>query len=290
LHKDYGKYIAELVNNFISEYNLKPDLIASHGHTIFHQPSLGLCFQLGDGAVIAAETGINTVCDFRSMDIAVGGQGAPLVPVGDEYLFKDFDFCLNLGGIANFSYNDSNNRLAYDICPCNILLNFLAAKGGFEYDDSGAMASKGVINEKLLQQLDGWNYYSKKPPKSLDKDFALKEFMPYLNTATNDISDLLATVTEHIAQKINKEIIDKNISQKPKVLLTGGGAFNNFLIESLKKEKSIEYIVPDATLINFKEALIFAFLGVLMILEIPNCFASVTGAKTNVCGGAVYIY
>ncbi|MEO5570896.1 MAG: anhydro-N-acetylmuramic acid kinase, partial [Bacteroidia bacterium] len=173
-HTDLGKYFGRLVKRFISEYKLKPNLISSHGHTIFHQPENGFTCQAGDGSQIAAVTGIETVCDFRTIDVALGGQGAPLVPVGDQLLFGEYDFCLNLGGIANISFREKKKRIAFDICPVNMALNTLAAEAKINFDKDGKLAAKGSVNPLLLDKLNALDYYKKTPPKSIGKEWFIK--------------------------------------------------------------------------------------------------------------------
>lgn len=297
LHNDFGNFIADKVSEFCAKTNILPDYIASHGHTVFHEPEKGMTLQIGNGAAIAAKTKIPVVCDFRTMDVAAGGQGAPLVPIGDELLFKDYDFCLNLGGISNVSFNiniDGSKRLAFDISPCNLLLNKLANEIGLDFDKNGDAARSGKISRNLMNSLDNWDYYRKSFPKSLDKEKLLAEMLPIINESEISIEDKLATVTTHIAGKISEEInkiiplLKSSEKNKPGVLVTGGGAFNAFLIEQMQMQSKAAFIIPDAKLINYKEALIFAFLGLLRVLNKPNSLASVTGAEYDTVGGALY--
>lgn len=286
LNSIYGKFIADEVNNFLTDCQMKPQAIASHGHTVFHQPKSGFSTQIGCGATISANTCLTTVCDFRSLDVANGGQGAPLVPIGDKLLFADYDACLNIGGIANISFENNKNRLAYDICEANMLLNYLAEKIGQSYDKDGHLARAGNVNNELLKKLNSQDYYIKTGAKSLGREwFETSNLIIIQNTDLN-INDLLATATEHVAQIIANEI---NRHDLKKVLVTGGGAFNTFLIELIKAKTKSEIIIPDSSIINFKEALIFAFLGYLRLNHITNTLCSVTGAKTNSIGGAVYL-
>ncbi|RYD79231.1 MAG: anhydro-N-acetylmuramic acid kinase [Sphingobacteriales bacterium] len=294
LHKNYGFYLADCINNFNRKYNLQPQLIASHGHTIYHDPQKYLSLQIGDGAALFSRTSIPVVCDFRSVDVCLGGQGAPLVPIGDKLLFSNYDFCLNLGGIANISFeNNEGKRIAYDISPCNLLLNKLANMEGLEYDKNGELAQKGITDQNLLALLDNWEYYKNPAPKSLDKDQLMNDLWPLISEAEISVSDKLATVTFHIAKQISKAInaqipyrqSEKNAS---KLLATGGGAFNKHLIQSIQHQTDVKIIVPDANLVNYKEALIFAFLGLLRLRNKNNSLATVTGAKTDSIGGALY--
>ncbi|MBX3164031.1 MAG: anhydro-N-acetylmuramic acid kinase [Bacteroidetes bacterium] len=284
LHANYGKFIAQEINLFLQDAPEKPAAIASHGHTIFHQPHLGFSTQLGCGATIAANTGITTVCDFRSLDVAMGGQGAPLVPIGDKLLFGNYAACLNIGGIANISFDKNGNRIAYDICEANMLLNFLAEKNGKPFDKNGDMARAGKINSDLLNVLNSLSYYSESGAKSLGREWFEKNTLPLIEKSNLNTNDLLATSTEHVAQIISDELNKENIKN---VFITGGGAFNSFLIERITSKTTTEIILPEAQTINFKEALIFAFLGYLRLNETVNTLSSVTGAKSNSVGGVV---
>lgn len=285
LNAEYGKFIAENINEFLKGVGEIPNAIASHGHTVFHQPHFGFSTQIGCGATIAANTGIATVCDFRSLDVANGGQGAPLVPIGDKLLFGNYEACLNIGGIANISFNDKNgNRIAYDICEANMLLNYLAEKTGQDYDKGGELARSGKVNADLLTKLNSQNYYSQTGAKSIGREWFEKTILPLIENTGLAIKDLIATATEHVAQ-----IIANDLADKKNVLVTGGGAFNSFLVERIKAKTNCEIIIPHAETINFKEALIFAFLGYLRLTEKTNTLSSVTGAKYDSVGGAVYL-
>ncbi len=286
-HVDYGFYLGKLVSDFIKKYDLKPDFVSSHGHTIFHQPQKRLTVQIGAGSAIAAECGLPVVCDFRSLDVALGGQGAPLVPIGDKLLFSEFDFCLNLGGFANVSYEYNMERIAYDICPVNIVMNAVCEALGKEYDSEGELARHGFINDDLLQELNGLPFY-KLPldcPKSLGKEWVIKNVNNLLEKHNLKEIDVLRTFCEHIAVQTAKVLNNKF---KGKILFTGGGAYNTFLIEIMKKHIIHQITIPDRKTIEFKEALIFAFLGVLRMRKEVNCLKSVTGAVYDNIGGAVY--
>jgi len=285
LDNEYGHYLGNLVKNFINSNNLEVDFVASHGHTVLHQPEQGYTFQIGSGPAISAECGRAVICDFREKDVALGGQGAPLVPVGDELLFSKYDYCLNLGGIANISFTEDNQRIAFDICPCNILLNSFAAEMGKEFDENGEEASKGIVNKEFLDQLNNINYYKSEPPKSLGKEDINKHFIPVINNAPLSNQDKLRTYCEHIAIQINNELKESN----KKMIITGGGALNSFLIERITSIcKEIKIVIPDKELINFKEAMVFAFLGVLRMRNEINCYQSVTGAMEDSVVGVVY--
>jgi anhydro-N-acetylmuramic acid kinase len=260
LHSEYGRYIGREVKKFLGKSVLKAELICSHGHTIFHQPENGFTFQLGDGSAIAAASGITTICDFRNLNVALGGQGAPLVPVGDEILFGEYHYCLNLGGISNISYQLKRKRVAYDICPVNMILNHISNELDMEYDKDGLAGRKGTIHNGLLEKLNSLNFYKESAPKSLGREWLESEFLPVVNKSSTKTADKLRTIYEHIAIQISSSMESK---ANKSVLVTGGGAFNLFLLELIKSKTRHQIIVPDSLLVNYKEALIFAFLGVL---------------------------
>jgi len=287
----YGHLLGKCAKDFIENHQIRPDFIASHGHTIFHQPQNRFTTQIGKGSAIAAETGLPVVSDFRSADVALGGQGAPLVPIGDRLLFSDYEYCLNLGGFANISFEKNGNRIAFDVCPANIVLNSIAEKAGAYYDDGGEMARKGIILPGLLEKLNLLPYYTRQAPKSLGKEWALAEIQPLIDVAltlpASDslLCDLLATFCEHIAIQVARIVCPM---PGEKILITGGGAFNKFLIERIAQHIRAEIELPDNKTINFKEALIFAFLAVLRWRNEVNCLMSVTGAARDSVGGAIY--
>lgn len=280
-----GTFIADRINEWI-QGDGKPDFIASHGHTVFHQPAEGLTTQIGSGAVIAARTGIVTICDFRTGDVALGGQGAPLVPIGDELLFGQYDACLNLGGFCNISFRQGGQRVAFDIAPCNMALNFLAQRLGFPYDHEGHIANTGSIVTEMLNELNTLDYYQHSYPKSLGKEWFEGEFLPIIekHLTPDNTPDCLRTIVEHIAIQVSAAAPSGNAS----MMVSGGGALNNFLVERIRGLWPGNVIIPDALTIEYKEALIFAFLGMLRLQGKANCLASVTGAKRDNCGGAVY--
>jgi anhydro-N-acetylmuramic acid kinase len=289
LNKEYGRFIGKTVNAFIRKHGIKNQFISSHGHTVFHEPSKKITLQVGDGASIAAETGIPVVCDFRTLDVALGGQGAPLVPIGDKLLFREYTACLNLGGIANISYHEGEEWLAFDISPVNIVLNDLAQKFGKAYDNKGALARSGKLNSVLLAKLNVLPFYRVKPPKSLGKEWLNKYFQPILDSFDISTEDKLRTVTEHAALQIGKVL--NGIAEEPSsasVLVTGGGAFNEFLVERIASYTTVKIVIPEKELVMFKEALIFAFLGVLRWRGEVNTLRSVTGASHDSSGGCIY--
>jgi anhydro-N-acetylmuramic acid kinase len=293
LHIEYGKYIGQLLQNFIEKYALayKVQLISIHGHTVFHQPSNGFTHQLGEGAVIAAITGIPVIADLRTMDIAFSGQGAPLVPMGEKKLFSGNRIFLNIGGIANLSvHNDT--IIGFDICPANRILNTLAEKEGVPFDDKGSIARSGKVNPIILEQLNALNYYQQPYPKSLSNQYGEDVVLPILNRSGLSTTDTLATYTEHIAIQIRnacKPFIPGDAAVKPSMMITGGGAFNEYLIERIRHHlPELEIIIPEEKIIQFKEALIMALIGVLRWREEPTALSSVTGARKDSIGGAIW--
>jgi len=293
---DFGYLTGEMTNEFIKRHQLTPDFIASHGQTIFHQPENRFTTQIGKGAAIAAVTGIPVVCDFRTTDVAWGGQGAPLVPIGDKLLFTGYEYCLNLGGIANISYDNDGLRIAYDICPANMILNALAQKMDLPYDHEGKEAAKGTLNTQLLDQLNQLPFYHQQPPKSLGKEWVEMHINPLIQhpasgteakrSSTESIPDLLRTFCEHIAIQVGNNTEPDRVN---KLLITGGGALNEYLVERIRHHASPQVVIPDLQTIQFKEALIFAFLGLLRWQNEINCLSSVTGAKKDTIGGAIYL-
>lgn len=286
LHSEFGSFMGKQVNTFLAQNAFSPSdiaFIASHGQTIFHNPQEGITTQIGDGVKIYAQTGIPVINNFRSLDVALGGQGAPLVPVGDELLFPEYNFCLNLGGFANISYGENKQRVAYDIVPVNFVLNRLASKLNLPYDMFGQNASKGYINKNILSQLNNLPFYQQPHPKSLGREWVESNIFPVFSNS-NSVHDLLRTYVEHICIQIT-QTIDKH--SQGTILATGGGAYNTFLIERLQQLSNHKIIIPDANLIEFKESLIFALLGWLKINGIKNTYSSCTGALRNTVSGNI---
>lgn len=306
LHTDYGRYLGEMVNEFIEKFQLdhKINLIASHGHTTFHFPERRMTHQLGDGAAIAAQTQLPVVSDLRSMDIAFGGQGAPIVPLGEKLLFGDYDYFLNIGGIANVSINseptnnadsylDSKEIIAFDVCAANRVLNMIAAEKNKPYDEDGKMASSGKINEALLEKLNALEYYKVVFPKSLANSFGTGIIYPLIKNSNLSTEDSLCTYTEHIAIQV-KSSLESQFSNTDirKLMITGGGAFNKFLVARISKhlqEINFEVYIPEDDVVIYKEALIMALLGVLRWREQYTVLSSVTGALRNSIGGALWL-
>lgn len=285
-HVRLGRYFGELVNRFRTIHPYPVDAIASHGHTVFHQPRIGLTAQIADGDAIAAVTGLPVVYNFRTLDVALGGQGAPLVPVGDRLLFPQYDACLNLGGFSNISYDDAGGlRRAFDIAPCNMALNSLSRRLGHAFDRDGAIARGGAVNPALLDALDSLEYYAAPSPKSLGKEWYLSAFYPLIQRSPLPVPVLLRTVVEHIARQIAAALRQCGCST---LLVTGGGAHNTFLVERIAALASgCRVNVPEPDIVDYKEAVIFALLGYLRLQRRPNILASVTGASADACGGCL---
>lgn len=295
LDMDFGSFIGKSVSEFLSGKKMHADLIASHGHTVFHQPEKRLTLQIGNGQSILLETGILTVNDFRKIDVLKGGQGAPLVPIGDQYLFSDFDVCLNLGGFSNISYNDNNRtRMAFDTGPANLLLNHLARKIGYDYDVNGDMARSGNLIPELLHSLNDLPYYSASPPKSLGLEWVEKNIYSRMDLDQNSAVDLMHTCVHHISFHINQAIRNEaypyvKAHDSLRILTTGGGAYNSYLMECIQNEnKTYKYEKAAPEIIDFKEAIIFAFLGVLRIQKKINTLCTVTGSKNHSVGGTIH--
>ncbi len=313
LHNEYGEWLGEKINEFITANNLeyKVQLIASHGHTVFHAPEKKMTAQLGNGAVIAAITGINVVSELRALDIAFGGQGAPIVPMGEKLLWNDVDYFLNIGGIANLSCQNANEFIAFDVCPANRILNMLAQEVGKEYDEDGNMAASGNINQNLLDELNSLDYYRQSYPKSLANEFGTDIIFPIIQSYPLSISDALRTYSEHITIQIVNAFTNCQLPRLParmtwsdgndavgqatancQLMITGGGAFNAFLIERVKillDDLRIDIVVSSDEIIKYKEALIMALLGVLRWREEYTVMKSVTGATRNSIGGVVWM-
>ncbi len=322
LHAEYGRYIGGQVNQFINEYGLQYQvaLVASHGHTTFHLPGKKMTAQLGDGAAIAAETGLPVVTDLRALDVALGGQGAPIVPIGEKLLLGDYDFFLNLGGIANISFNDAGKFIAFDICPANRVLNMLVSEAGKEFDEGGQIAAEGKINDILFERLNALDYYTRPFPKSLGNEFGTDTVYPMVKSADCSISDALRTYVEHIVVQIEYAVVSQSAvvsrqsavgsrqsavetapetgtknqepkTQNSKLLATGGGVFNTYLVERLTEllnDINVELVIPDEKLVSYKEALIIALIGVLRWRQEYNVLSSVTGASRDSIGGALW--
>lgn len=284
---EYTSLLSETINTFIRENNIKTiDAVCSHGHTALHQPEKGVTYQIGNMTNLASLINQKLVCDFRIQDVDLGGQGAPLVPYGDQLLFSEYDFCLNLGGFANISTEISSQRIAYDICPVNIVLNHYVFKLGYDYDNRGNISATGIINKKLLDLLNALDFYKQPYPKSLGLEWVKDQIHPCVNSCNLEVKDILRTYVEHIAIQISNEI---NKKSNASVLITGGGVFNMFLISRIKALTINKIIIPSEDIINYKEAVIFGLLGVLKLRDEVNCLSSVTGAKRDHSSGKIYL-
>ena len=291
LDMGFGKWMGEQVKVFCEKHGLHPDAIASHGHTVFHQPEKGTTLQIGNGWSLFEAAGYPVINDFRTQDVQLGGQGAPLVPIGDQKLFGEYDFCLNLGGISNISMESPDGRIAFDICPFNLLLNPLALRLGLPYDDGGAIAKTGSIIPDFLSQLEKLPYYEHNVAKSLARENVDEDYAPLINFRQEAIEDILATLIDHFSLRISDVVSRNRPSGKDvRILVTGGGAYHSFFMDKLAVRCGgrVNLILPEKAIIDFKEALIFAFLGVLRIRGEANCLCSVTGAKRDSCGGTLY--
>ena len=293
LNSNYGKWIGIAVNNFIQKFNLQHQVhfVVSHGHTTFHSPENKMTHQIGDGAAIAAETGLPVISDLRSLDVALGGQGAPIVPIGELLLFPETNYFLNIGGIANLSFRSANKFIAFDVCPANRVLNMIAELEGKLFDEDGQLGAKGVINSDLLEKLNKHNYYDVTGPKSLSNSFGVDMLYPIIIAESLSVQDSMATFVAHIVYQIKKAFAQTN-SHSGKLMITGGGANNKFLIQQLTStlaELGIEVYLPTQEVINYKEALIMALIGVLRWREQNNIIKEVTGASRNSIGGALWM-
>jgi len=286
LHREYGKWTGEQVKRFLKPHSIKVNLIASHGHTIFHEPKKNINFQIGDGAAIAATTGITTVSDFRSLDITLGGQGAPLIPIVDRDLFSEYDACINIGGFANVSLNKDDVRIAWDICPVNTILNRLSATFDMEYDKDGEKGRSGKVIDELLTEFEILNYYQQLPPKSLGTEWLDSNVWPLIQKYSGSKTEnVMATFYTHVANRISSDL---NSNGLKRVLFTGGGVKNSYLISLIKDRFNGEMIIPKEEIIDFKEALGFAYLGILRAKGLPNSLSSVTGARQDSSSGVIH--
>ncbi len=312
-HAAFGHYLGELVNRFFKKKELPPaqvDLIASHGHTIFHEPAQGFTVQIGDGAAIAAATGCTVVSDFRSMDVALGGQGAPLAPMADKMLFPGYDFYLNIGGIANISCHTHSNGvhpieadgrfIAFDVCGANQALNALAHLLDLPYDADGQLAASGQLDPVLFDEINAQDFFAQPYPKSLSNQWVQQHLTQACLRASSPVNDRLHTVCQHVAYQLGQsvqQVLDNEHFAKDKyrLLATGGGAFNGYLMQCIQQRlaavglSEVELVVPSDNVVKFKEALLMALLGVMRVEGAPNCISSVTGARRDAIGGGVYL-
>ncbi len=291
--RQLGTWMGEAVRHFVTEHQLEPQFVAAHGHTVFHQPERQLTYQMGNGFALQAACQLPVVANFRDYDLAIGGQGAPLVPVGDRLLFGDYDFCLNLGGIANLSTELSGQRIAYDIGPANMVSNYLMQQEGHSYDTGGQRAAQGAADQSLVDRFNRLDYYAAPFPKSLGYEWVLQHLIDPLIQSNLSTADRLATITQHATQQVARSL-QQLVGQKQltpaRVLVTGGGVFNDFFMQTLRRHcgDAIALTVPDPTLASFKEALVFALLGALRVRGETNCWRSVTGADHDHSAGVIY--
>ena len=286
LNEEYTQYLSEQIKKFVAKNNIESiDAICSHGHTVLHEPNNGETLQIGNLPNISSLVNENVVCDFRVADVALGGQGAPLVPIGDRLLFSEYDYCLNLGGFSNISFEKENQRIAYDICAVNVVLNYYANKLNLAYDNGGKIARSGNLNKELLSDLNNLEFYKESHPKSLGIEWVNAKVFPLIKKYNLPIADVLHTYINHIAIVMSNELRG---SENQKILITGGGAFNTFLIECFQSKINAKVIIPSTELIEFKEALIFGLLGVLRLENEINVLHSVTGAKKDHSSGMIY--
>jgi len=285
LDREYTLLLSKQILRFINDFSIKDiDAVSSHGHTVFHDPNNNFTYQIGNLPEISKEIGQKVVCNFRQQDIGLGGQGAPLVPVGEKYLFGEYDSCINLGGFANISKTLDGKLVAYDICPVNTVLNYLSNKINLDFDKDGEISKSGSLVEGLYTKLNKLDFYNRNHPKSLGVEWVNSKIIPLLDLYPNQIVDLLYTYSYHIAEQVSK-----NIMNEKNILATGGGAKNNFLIDLINKKSNNNVVIPEDTLIDYKEAIIFGFLGVLKILDINNCYSSVTGSSRDHCSGDIFL-
>lgn len=286
LDREYSLLLSEMISGFITQQNISElDAICSHGHTILHQPEKGITLQIGNLSLLAEKLGKTLVCDFRKQDVDFGGQGAPLVPIGDRLLLPEYSFCVNLGGFSNVSFIENNKTIAWDICPVNSVLNFYAQKLGKEFDENGKLAHSGTIHNGLLEKLDQLDYYSQQPPKSLGIEWVNEKIFPLIDAHKLSEKDSMATFVSHAAGQIAKSL---GMDPAKKCLFTGGGVYNDFLIQKIKEQSYPEIIIPNNQLIEYKEALIFGLMGVLKLRGEINVLGSVTGAQKDHSSGVVW--
>ncbi|MBK7409288.1 MAG: anhydro-N-acetylmuramic acid kinase [Saprospirales bacterium] len=294
-HAALGRFWGDLCLEFMERHACRPQFIASHGHTIFHWPEAGVSTQIGDGACIAARTGVPVICDFRMGDVALGGQGAPVAPLADHYLFPGYDYYLNIGGIANVSFQRDGRWVAFDTGPANQMLDALAREAGLAYDAGGELAAQGQIEETILERINALPYFSQPPPKSLDNGWIQKEVLPFFRDQTLPLSHRLCTAVEQLARQTARAMREWGSQRtgRIRVFVSGGGAYNTFLMSRLEANLapwgSVQMVVPGAQVVEFKEALLMALMGAFRLAGIPNCLAEVTGASKDSVGGAVYL-
>ena len=289
---DFSLWLALQLKEIIKSAEVPIDLISCHGHTILHDPKRKFTEQIGNGGLISSITGVDTLCDLRIQDIGYGGQGAPLASLYDQYLFSQYDLMLNLGGIANVSIRQEDKILAWDICPCNQILNHFSQLAGMPYDDKGKLASIGVSDKNQVVQLKKLAYFDQPPPKSIDNYWVKEEFL-YLFNKDLGVNDSLATMVDFVAEQVAEDIREKTLKKDEKLsmAITGGGAHNDYLVKCIQrclKPLGIQCIIPHSTIINYKEAILMAFMGHRYLAGQKNTLSSATGADRNLIAGAFY--
>lgn len=290
LHNEFGTLMGREVRMFIEEDQLRVDFVSSHGHTVFHQPEKGVTLQIGSGQHLANACRLKVICDFRTKDVSLGGQGAPFVPIGDRLFFSEYDFCLNLGGISNISFSKNNTRIAFDISPVNMLLNYVTNKIGKAYDEGGKIAAGGNLDKDLLKTLNALEFYRQPFPKSLGYEWFKEKVLPLVENYSGPVENLLHTCIHHIAAQIAEQVNSAAGKNYTTLLATGGGAKNEFLIEVLQQKlEKTKVIIPATEIIDFKEAVIFALMGALREVGEVNVLSSVTGATADSCSGVVFL-
>lgn len=285
LDHSLGEFIGLEINKFIKYNNLNPELISSHGHTVFHNPKEKIGLQIGNANKILSIVKLPVINNFRELDIILGGQGAPLVPIGEKLLFKGYNYFINLGGILNLTKIDPRNMYAYDVVASNLVLNNISNKLNLEYDHKGEIARNGKLIPKLFDKLNSIEYYKKNYPKTIGIEWINKNIYPTIYKLNYNLKDVMNTFSNHIAYQLIKNIN----GEKNKILVTGGGAYNEYLIEKIKlyDNNKNEWIIPNDNLVNYKEALIFAFMGLLKRMNKQNILNDVTGCKFKISGGNI---
>ncbi len=286
LEAEFSKFVALQINQFLIDSATEIDLIVSHGHTIYHVPENLISCQIGNGGIIASKTGVDTLCDLRIQDVSLGGQGAPLASLVDQYLFNDYALRLNLGGIANLSVTSEGKLRSWDVCPCNQVLNHLAGLMGFAYDDKGTIARQGKMDEDLYAQWQMLEYFKQLPPKSLDNYWVRNNFISKLKD--QKIEAAMNTACHFIADRISMDIQQHLPKGKHKMLITGGGAHNDYLVECIEKVTNLEIVIPEPSIIDFKEAMLMAYMGHRYLINKANVLSSATGSRKDIIAGAYY--
>lgn len=293
LDQDFGSWAGKAIDTAIKQTSFSPSLIGFHGHTVFHFPDRKVSFQLGHGAVLSAYTQLPVVTDFRSQDMALGGQGAPMVSIAEKWLWPDYSGFLNLGGICNITLKKTKEAYeSADIWVCNQILNHLAREVGHSYDDRGLIAAKGLPIDELIEALLLAEWFEKKAPKSLDNSYLYEEVIPLFNKyrdySTGDkLHSAVIVIAKAIANHVNAVYHSEAIQGG--IMLTGGGALNDFLVEKIRAELTCDIFLPDLETIQFKEAIMVAFAGWLRWRGLPNFIKEATGAKSDAIGGVLHI-